>query len=68
MESEFYSIKELAVIYSVHEVTIRRAIHKGFIEAVRIGDCPKSPYRISKRCIHAVHEALLRDMAKKVKK
>ena len=62
IESEFISIKELAVIFSVHEVTIRRAVRKGFIEAVRVGEGKKSPYRISRKSINAIHEFILKRM------
>lgn len=55
MEQEFYSIKEVAVIFGVNEMTIRRAIHKGFIPAIRIGDKKKSPYRISRNLIDSIH-------------
>lgn len=67
MASEFISIKELAVIFSVHEVTIRRAIKKGFIEAVRIGDGKRSPYRISRKSIDAIHNSILKWMANKIR-
>lgn len=55
MNPEFYSIKECAAIFSVHQCTIRRAIKKGHIIAIRIGDGPKSPYRISRKSIDAIH-------------
>ncbi len=67
MESEFLSIKETAVIFAVHEITIRRAISKGFIEAIKIGEGKRSPYRISKRSIHEIHECILKNMVKKSK-
>lgn len=59
MNQEFYSIKELAVIFHVHENTIRRAIKNGHIIAIRIGDKKRSPYRISKRSIDAIHSAII---------
>jgi excisionase family DNA binding protein len=64
MDSEFISIKEAAVIFAVHEITIRRAIQKGFIQAIKIGEGKRSPYRISKRSIHQIHESILRNMKK----
>jgi len=67
IEAEFYSIKEIAVIFSVHEITIRRAIRKGFIEAIRIGEGKRSPYRISKKCLAAIHFTLLQKMVAKSK-
>lgn len=63
MEQEFLSIKEVAVIFGVHQVTIRRAIRKGFIIALRIGEGSRSPYRISKKSIEAIHGSIIRDMA-----
>ena len=68
MEPEFISIKEAAVVFSVNEVTIRRAIQKGFIIAIRIGDGKKSPYRISKRSINDIHELIITQHRQKGKK
>lgn len=59
MTPEFLSIKEVAVIFSVNEVTIRRAIKKGFLIAIRIGDGKKSPYRISRKSIDDIHESII---------
>jgi len=66
MEQEFYSIKELAVIFAVNAMTIRRAIHKGFIPAIRVGDGRKSPYRISKRVVERIHQSELTKQLKEV--
>lgn len=68
MDSEFYSIKELAVIFNVHISTIRRAIRKGFIIAIRMGDGKKSPYRISKKQIEAIHSSIIKGLASKAPK
>lgn len=65
MEKEFYSIKETAVIFAVHENTIRKAIRMGFIAAIRIGNCKKSPYRISKKTIDRIHVSLILELEKK---
>jgi excisionase family DNA binding protein len=65
IEPEFYSIKEAAVIFSVHENTIRKAIRMGFIVAIRIGNCKKSPYRISKKTIDKIHIAMIQELSKK---
>ena len=59
MEQEFLSIKEVAVIFAVNEVTIRRAIHKGLIVAVKIGDGKRSPYRISRKSIEQIHSTII---------
>lgn len=67
MEPEFYSIKEVATIFSVHHTTIRRAIKLGFIVAIRIGNEKKSPYRISRKCIDAIHISIIKEMANKKK-
>jgi excisionase family DNA binding protein len=67
MNQEFLTIKETACIFSVHQNTIRRAIKKGFLIAIRIGNGPKSPYRISKKSIEAIHHSILKDLAAKVK-
>ena len=55
MEQEFLSVKEVAVIFAVNEVTVRRAIKKGWIIAFKIGAGKRSPYRISKKSIENVH-------------
>jgi hypothetical protein len=68
LQSEFYSIKETAIIFSVHENTIRKAIRMGFIVAIRIGNCKKSPYRISKKTIEKIHIAMIQELAKKASK
>jgi len=65
MDSEFYSIKEVAQIFAVNEVTIRRAIRRGFIIAIRIGDAPRSPYRVSKKLIEAIHDSIIKSLSKK---
>ncbi len=59
MDAEFLSIKEVAVIFSVNEVTIRRAIYKGLIVAVKIGDGKRSPYRISRKSIDSIHKDII---------
>jgi excisionase family DNA binding protein len=68
MDSEFLSVKEVAVIFAVTEVTIRRAIHKGWIAAIRVGEGKHSSYRVSKKCLDAIHQSLLKQMAEKAKK
>ena len=68
MDSEFLSIKEVAVIFSVHEITIRRAIKKGYLIGIRIGEGKKSPYRISKKSIEAIHQSIIMELARKAKK
>lgn len=60
MDSEFYSIKEIAVILSVSPKTIRRAIKKKLLPSIRIGEGPRSPYRISKQVVEAIHEKFLK--------
>lgn len=59
MDREFYSIKEVAYIFSVSSLTIRRAVRKGHIKSIRIGEGKRSPYRISKKTIDNIHENLL---------
>jgi len=56
MDSEFYSIKETASIFSVHPKTIRRAIKKNLLPFIRVGNGPRSPYRISKEFIKSIHK------------
>lgn len=70
MQPEFISIKDAAVIFAVNECTIRRAIRKGFICAIRMGEGSKSPYRISRKSIDNIHERILEihDKISKTKK
>jgi excisionase family DNA binding protein len=46
MSQEYYSVTEFSVLMGVHPLTIRSAIRKGRIIAVRVGSGKKSPYRI----------------------
>jgi excisionase family DNA binding protein len=64
MESEFLSIKEVATILNVSQLTIRNAIKDHLIPFIRIGNKPKSPYRISKRTLAAIHEGLIKGFKK----
>ena len=59
---EFLSIKEVAAIFAVHEVTIRRALKKGFLVAIRIGNGKRSPYRISRKSIEEIHNEIIKNM------
>jgi excisionase family DNA binding protein len=68
MHSEFYSIKEAAIVFGVHQSTIRRALKKGFLIAIRIGNGPKSPYRISRKSIEAIHHSILKDLTQRAQK
>lgn len=68
MEQEFFSIKELAIHFGCHQTTIRRAIKKGYIIAIRLGDGKRSPYRISSRSIDAIHNSIIRELSTKYKK
>lgn len=68
MDSEFLSIKETAVIFGVHQNTIRRAVKKGFLIAIRVGGGNKSPYRISKKEIEAIHTSIIKNLAGKAAK
>jgi excisionase family DNA binding protein len=65
---EFLTIKEAAVIFSVHPITIRRAIHKGFLIAIRVGNGSRSPYRISRKSIEAIHESIIKKLSEKARK
>ena len=63
-EHEFLTIKEVAVIFAVHPYTIRRAIKKGFLIAIRIGDGKRSPYRISRKSLDAIHSSIITQLTK----
>lgn len=68
MDTEFYSIKEAACVFNVHTNTIRRAVKKGFIIAIRVGEGKRSPYRISKKSIDAIHSNIILQHSQKAKK
>ena len=68
MDSEFYTIKETAVIFGVHHNTIRRAVKNGHLIAIRVGGGKKSPYRVSKKEIEAIHHSIIKDLALKAKR
>jgi hypothetical protein len=65
MKAEFISIKEAAVVFSCHPNTIRRAIRLGFLIAIRVGNGPRSPYRISIKSLEAIHLSIISELAKK---
>lgn len=67
MDQEFYSIKELSVIFACHHTTIRRAIKRGHLIAIRLSNGKRSPYRISKKSVEAIHESIINELAKKYK-
>lgn len=64
MEAEFLSIKEVANILKCHPQTIRRAIRQNLLPFIRIGNLPRSPYRISRNFIDAIHEGSLKGFKK----
>ena len=68
MEKEFLNIKETSQVFGVHENTLYTWIKKGFIIAIRIGNKPKSPYRISRKSIEKIHESIIKDLASKAGK
>jgi predicted site-specific integrase-resolvase len=68
MDKEFLTIKETSIIFSIHINTVYTWIRKGFITYIRIGDKPKSPYRISRKAIEAIHNSILKEMSQKSQK
>lgn len=60
MENEFLSVKEAALILNCHPHTVRSAMKKNLLPFIRLGDKPKSPYRISKKVLEAIHEGSLK--------
>lgn len=68
MESEFLTIKEAAVVFSCHPNTIRRAVRLGFLIAIRVGNGTRSPYRISKKSLEAIHNSILCKLSKSSQK
>jgi len=45
---DFLSIKEFALLIRVHENTVRNMIRTGKLNAFRVGDKPKSGWRIAR--------------------
>lgn len=68
MDQEFLSIKEVAVIFGVNEATIRRAVRRGWIISIKIGEGKRSPYRVSRKTIDSIHQSLMKELSEKVKK
>ncbi|HZY25503.1 MAG TPA: helix-turn-helix domain-containing protein [Bacteroidales bacterium] len=68
MEKEFLSANETCQIFGIHKNTLYIWIKKRFLVALRIGDKPKSPYRISRKSIEAIHESIIKDLASKASK
>ncbi len=68
MEKEFLSIAEVAIIFGVSKTAIYSAVKKGFLIGVRIGDAKKSPYRISRKSIEAIHSSICKQLSEKSKK
>ena len=48
----YYTPHEVADIIGVHVNTARKFIREGRIKAVRIGEGPKAPYRVSQAALH----------------
>jgi len=60
--SEFLTIKEVAIIFSVHPNTIRQAIKKGWLIAIRLSNKKRSPYRISRKEIDLIHNKSIKHL------
>lgn len=65
-QCDFFSIKEFASKVGVHHNTIRRAIKRGKISAVKIGAGTRSHYRIAKTEIDRIALIDLEDLIKKM--
>ena len=67
-EKEFLTIEEVAIIFGTHPHTIRRAVREGYLVAIRLGLGPRSPYRISRKSIEAIHSSIIQKLASKAGK
>jgi excisionase family DNA binding protein len=65
IENEYLTVKEFASKMGLHYNTIVRAIRKGRLNAVRIGDGVKASYRIP---VSEIHRIALCDLEKLVSK
>jgi len=68
LDNEFYTVTETALLFHVHPNTIRRAIKKGYLIAIRLSIGGKSPYRISRKSIEAIHMSIIKELATKAGK
>jgi excisionase family DNA binding protein len=46
-EDTLLTVAEVARLLKQSEVTVRRKIYSGELEAMRLGSSPKNPYRVS---------------------
>jgi excisionase family DNA binding protein len=65
-ECDFFSIKEFAAKVGVHPMTIRRAIKRGRITAIKIGGNKYSCYRIAKTELDRIALFDLEDIVNKM--
>lgn len=65
-ECDFLTIKEFAFELGVHHVTIRRAIARGRINAIRVGGIKKSIYRIPRSELQRLAIKDLEDIIEKI--
>lgn len=68
MEKEFLSISETCDVFGIHKNTLYIWIKKGFIVALRIGNKPKSPFRVSRKSIEAIHQSIIQKLSSKAGK
>ena len=66
MEQLFFTIKEFAEKLKIHPSTVRRAIKKGRVQAIRVGSANRPLYRIPCSEIDRIALFDLREMMKKI--
>lgn len=66
MEPEFYTIKEFSSRLKIHPSTVRRAIKRGRIQAIKAGAGNRPLYRIPSSEIDRIALFDLREMMKKM--
>jgi excisionase family DNA binding protein len=66
MEEEFFTIKEFSDKLKVHPSTVRRAIKKGRIQAIRAGSGNRPLYRIPYSEIERIALFDLQEIVKKM--
>jgi len=64
-DAEFLTIEETAKALNVHKNTIYNAVRKGYLIGIRLGIGPRSPYRICRKSLDAIHSSIIMQLSKR---